>query len=77
MSYSYLDEEGNVRRDVLFCYDLELPPGFTPTPLDGEVERFDLRSVDWVLEKVLEGSHYKPNCNLVLIDFFVRSGLQD
>lgn len=72
VSYTYLDEDGNARRDVLYCYDLELPADFTPRPVDGEVERFDLRPVEWVVEKVVEGIEYKPNCNLVLIDFFVR-----
>ena len=72
MSYAYLDEDGNARRDVLYCYDLELPADFIPRPMDGEVERFDLRPVEWVVEKVVEGTEYKPNCNLVLIDFFVR-----
>ena len=72
VSYAYLDEDGNARRDVLYCYDLELPADFTPRPVDGEVERFDLRPVEWVVEKVVEGMEYKPNCNLVLIDFFVR-----
>eukprot|EP01036_Dinobryon_divergens_P022701 gene22701-30983_t len=74
VSYAYLDEDGNARRDVLYCYDLELPADFTPRPVDGEVERFDLRPVEWVVEKVVEGMEYKPNCNLVLIDFFVRHG---
>lgn len=57
---------------MLYCYDLELPADFIPKPVDGEVERFDLRPVEWVVEKVVEGTEYKPNCNLVLIDFFVR-----
>lgn len=26
-----------LKPDVLFCYDLELPRDFVPTPLDGEV----------------------------------------
>ena len=71
MSYAYLDENDNIRRDALFCFDLELPPDFIPRPQDGEVERFDLREVDWVLERLCNG-HYKPNCNLVLVDFFIR-----
>ena len=75
VSYAYLDEDGNARRDVLYCYDLELPADFIPKPVDGEVERFDLRPVEWVVEKVVEGTEYKPNCNLVLIDFFVRYDL--
>lgn len=74
VSYNSLDEGGNLKRDCLFCFDIELPRSFTPTPQDGEVESFQLQTVDWVLEKVIAGgpTGYKPNCNLVLIDFFVR-----
>ena len=58
----------------MFCYDLELPSTFIPTPMDGEVESFELRDLEWVLEKVVQGGSegYKPNCNLVVIDFLIR-----
>ena len=76
VSYSYIDEDGNLKRDGLYCFDLELPLGFEPTPLDGEVESFELKEVEWVLQKVIESgtssNGYKPNCNLVLMDFFIR-----
>jgi hypothetical protein len=83
VSYCSLDEAGNIRRDCLFCYDLELPPNFVPTPNDDEVECFELKEVAYVLDKVIEGAGdggrtgYKPNCNLVLIDFFIRHGIID
>jgi hypothetical protein len=59
----------------LFCYDLELPLSFIPEPMDGEVESFELQTLDWVLQKIVEGgpNGYKPNCNLVIIDFLIRS----
>ena len=38
VSYASLDEAGNVRRDCLFCFDLELPIDFEPVPVDGEVK---------------------------------------
>jgi len=77
VSYNCLDGNGNLKRDALFCFDLELPPDFTPAPQDGEVESFQLQEISWVLEKVIEGgpTGYKPNCNLVLIDFFIRHGI--
>lgn len=81
VSYASLDEVGNLRRDCLFCYDLELPETFTPTPADGEVEKFELMEIGDVLDKVVEGcgsggkEGYKPNCNLVLLDFFIRHGI--
>lgn len=36
VSYSSLTPEGS-KREVLFLYDLELPPDFVPAPCDGEV----------------------------------------
>ena len=58
---------------------VELPNDFIPTPVDGEVEIFQLQTIDWVLQRVIEGgpNGYKPNCNLVLIDFFIRYGVND
>ncbi len=71
---SYIDHEDNYKRDVSFCFDLQLPGDFVPVPQDGEVEGFTLREVRWVLDAVLQGgpAGFKPNCNLVLIDFFIR-----
>ncbi len=74
VSYVMANEEG-LRRDVLHCYDLELPESFTPRPNDAEVERFELRPVAAVLAEVLEGERVKFNVNLVLIDFFLRHGM--
>ncbi|MFZ4411020.1 MAG: DUF4743 domain-containing protein, partial [Paracraurococcus sp.] len=40
---SYVMREATgMRRDVLHCFDLDLPDGFTPQPNDDEVERFEL-----------------------------------
>jgi hypothetical protein len=68
------NEEG-LRRDVLHCYDLEIPEGVTPRPQDDEVERFELRPATEVLEEVAGGERVKFNVNLVLVDFFRRHGL--
>jgi hypothetical protein len=69
-----VDGKNKLKRDALFCYDLELPKNFKPTPVDGEVESFELQPLEWVLQKVAEGGAggYKPNCNLVIIDFLIR-----
>jgi isopentenyldiphosphate isomerase len=75
VSYTGLDECGNLKRDCLFCYDLALPPDFIPLPIDGEVEEFELQSLDWVVDQVAFGGQYKPNCNLVIIDFLLRHGI--
>ncbi len=48
---SYLTEtEEGLRNDVLFNYDLALPPGFVPVNADGEIEEFFL----WPIARVIE-----------------------
>lgn len=74
VSYTTTDSKENLKRDVIFCFDLELPETFQPTPSDGEVEAFLLKDIEWVVEKLGndESPAYKPNCELVIIDFFIR-----
>ena len=67
--------QGCCKRDVLFCYDLELPEDFVPTPDDGEVESFERYSAERAAETVAETTEFKTNCTLVIIDWFVRHGL--
>lgn len=64
-----------LRDDVLFCYDLDLPPDFVPRNTDGEVEEFELRPAANVLAQVRETDDFKFNVSLVLIDFAIRHGL--
>jgi 8-oxo-dGTP pyrophosphatase MutT (NUDIX family) len=76
VSYVMATTEGT-RRDVLQCYDLDLPENVTPRPHDDEVERFELWPVRRVLEAVRDTESVKFNVNLVLIDLFLREGLID
>jgi 8-oxo-dGTP pyrophosphatase MutT (NUDIX family) len=76
VSYRMSDGPG-IRRDVLHCFDLNLPEDFTPVPADGEMERFELWPISRVLETVQGTSNVKFNVNLVLIDLFLREGLVD
>lgn len=64
-----------LRRDVLFNYDLELPPDFRPVNADGEIAEFYLWPIERVIETVRESDAFKFNCALVVIDFLVRHGL--
>jgi 8-oxo-dGTP pyrophosphatase MutT (NUDIX family) len=65
-----------VKRDVLFCYDLELDASFVPKPVDGEVESFELMPIEKVIEIIaFEPGRFKPNCTLVIIDFAIRKGV--
>lgn len=68
------DSKRGLKPDVMYCYDLELPPGFEPRCTDGEVETFYLWPIEQVMETVSETEEFKLNCNLVIIDFLVRHG---
>jgi len=73
---SYLMEaEGNLRRHVMYIYDLLMPFNFTPRPNDGEVEAFSLMKIEEIIKIVDSSSDkFKFNCNLVIIDFLIRHG---
>jgi 8-oxo-dGTP pyrophosphatase MutT (NUDIX family) len=74
IAYAMERAEG-LRRDRLHCYDLMLPPEFTPNAADGEVEAFELWPLARAVEAVRESDDFKFNVNLVLIDLFLRRGL--
>ena len=57
-----------------YVYDLELVEEVVPKPSDDEVSGFELKSVDEVKQALRDGE-FKPNCALVLLDFFVRHGI--
>ncbi len=57
-----------------YVYDLEVPEDTVLKPGDDEVEEFYLWSVDEVKEALKKGE-FKPNCALVVLDFFVRHGI--
>src|SRR5690349_21035597 len=72
---AYWNQSGpQLKPDVMTCFDLELPDDFTLRANDGEVEAFELWPVRRVFETVRDSNQFKYNCNLVLIDFFVRHG---
>jgi 8-oxo-dGTP pyrophosphatase MutT (NUDIX family) len=74
ISYAMERQEG-LRRDLLHCYDLELPQDFLPHAADGEVEEFELWPIERVMAAVRDTDSFKFNVNLVLIDLFRRHGL--
>ncbi len=55
-------------------YDLKLDPSVIPKPCDNEVEEFNLLSVSEVKEALARGE-FKPNCSIIMIDFFIRHGI--
>jgi 8-oxo-dGTP pyrophosphatase MutT (NUDIX family) len=70
-----MERAEGLRRDLLYCYDLDLPEAFIPRPSDGEVEAFELWPIGRALEAVRDGDSFKFNVSLVLIDLFLRHGL--
>ncbi len=70
-----MDRPEGLRRDALYCYDLELPEDFTPVPADGEVAGFELWPISRVFTAVRDTDAFKFNVTLVLIDLFIRLGL--
>ncbi len=67
-------ETGLLQPECQFVYDMEVGPEVRPKPNDEEVEAFYLWTVDEV-KNALSMGEFKPNCALVLLDFFVRHGI--
>jgi 8-oxo-dGTP pyrophosphatase MutT (NUDIX family) len=67
-----MERAEGLRRDLLYCYDLDLPEDFVPRPSDGEVEAFELWPIARAVAAVREGDSFKFNVSLVLIDLFLR-----
>ena len=70
-----MEVAAGLKPDVQFVYDLELPPDFTPENRDGEIAEFMLWPVKKVRAVTAETTEFKPNCDLVNIDFFLRHGV--
>lgn len=73
-SYDMERPEG-LRRDKIYAYDLELPSGFIPRAMDGEVESFALWPLAQVRETLLTTDMFKFNVILVLVDLLLRHGM--
>ncbi|KAI9713151.1 MAG: hypothetical protein M1820_001136 [Bogoriella megaspora] len=71
-------ETGLLQPECQFVYDLELreEDAGELKPGDNEVEEFKLMEFDDIKEAMAKGE-FKPNCALVLLDFFIRHGLID
>ncbi|GAA5824043.1 hypothetical protein JCM3770_005135 [Rhodotorula araucariae] len=87
VTYHYRTAAGYLQPEVQYVYDLRLPaPGSaeaaaagegaqpSTNPADGEVESFELVTLEETVRRMVDGE-FKPNCALVLIDFFIRHGL--
>ncbi len=67
-------ENGMIQPECQFVYELELPADVIPKPNDSEVEQFYLWTVEEVQEHLTKGE-FKPNCALIILDFFIRHGI--
>jgi len=81
ISYLYVTDErsggepGYIYPEVIWVYDLPLPAdAVVPKPKDGEVEGFSLCTIDEIKEQLAQG-RFKPNCAMVMLDFFARHGI--
>jgi isopentenyldiphosphate isomerase len=80
ITYTYVREEraggetGLIQPEVQYVFDLELPEGTVCKPNDKEVEEFYLWSIEEVKEALKRGE-FKPNCVLLVLDFFIRWGI--
>lgn len=63
-----------VQRELIFGYDLALPPGVLPQCMDGEVMAHRLVPVDEVIG-LLAGTEMTVDAALVTLDFLLRHGL--
>ena len=74
ISYGHTDGRG-LKRDLLYCYDLELPDSFVPVCQDGEVDSFKRLPIEQVLSIIETSDAFKYNCNLIIVDFAIRHGI--
>jgi len=67
-------ETGLIQPECQYVYDMEIGPDVVPEPGDYEVEDFSLWTIEEVKRALADGQ-FKPNCAVVLLDFFVRHGI--
>lgn len=65
------DDGALLHPEVQYVYDLELGKDEIPVPGDNEVQKFELLHIDEV-KTAMAKNWFKPNCALVLLDFFIR-----
>lgn len=80
MTYFYVRDEraggevGLCQPECQYVYDLVLPDDVIPKPGDNEAVDFQLLTVGEV-KVALAAGRFKPNCAMLLVEFFVRHGI--
>lgn len=59
--------------EVEYVFDLMLSEEVIPKPNDGEVDCFDLLTLQETIDAIVR-KEFKPNCALVMTDFLIRHG---
>jgi hypothetical protein len=73
---AYLTQDGDICDDeVMFNYDIVLPPDFTPVNTDGEVAGFEPWPLTRVKAVLAAGDDFLFDVALSLIDFLIRHGV--
>lgn len=67
-------ETGLCQPECEYIYDLKLQSTVIPKPGDDEAIDFRLMSIDEVKDALAAGK-FKPNCAMLLVEFFVRHGI--
>jgi len=74
VSYRYTTRKGLSTKSIA-VFDLEFPEGMSPICGDGEVEEFNLMTIEHALESIrTKLPLWKPNAALVMVDFALRHG---
>src|SRR5215510_2193253 len=71
----FRQEDGLCDDEVLFNYDLRLPPAFTPVNADGEVAGFELWPLERLKAALAETDDFLFDVALSLIDLLIRRGV--
>lgn len=75
ITYQQVEPVERLKHDTIFTYDLFLSEDFVPENTDGEVGQFERLPIADVAAIVRDTDEFKPNCNLVIIEFLARHGL--
>ncbi len=72
-----METKRGVESSTLFNFDCWLPEDFVPENTDGEVDSFQLVSMEELADLTENTDEFKDNCNLTNIDLLIRSGFID
>lgn len=70
-----MERPEGLRRDLLHCYEVELPEDFVPRAHDGEVESFTLWRLSDIAEAIRHSDDFKFNVSVVLTALLLRHGM--